>query len=219
MFLWNESSQSDGIDLSVGITWDGWLPTGVEVGNDWGDLAAATGSGLVAGALMPAGGVWAVAGAGMASNAVADHMSNTITGEDFAPKEHVYTGLVGASTGIATAGVGTATNMFVKTGRQLLDDAINIGARGVTGGFMDTVGDVDALSGKEPYSFGTNLAWNIAGETFGQWQGSLGAKWINGAWGMNTEQGLSFWGAWGTLTWELGETPLRSIVEQRTDPK
>ena len=217
LYLWNESQQSDGIDLSVGLTWDGWLPTGVQVGDDWGDLAAATGTGLAAGAMMPAGGVWAVAGAGMASNAVADHMSNLITGNDFSAPEHAVAGMLGAASGVATAGVGTMTSTFVKTGSQLLDDAIGIGTRAVTGGFMDTVGDVDALSGKEPYAFGTNLVWNVAGETFGQTLGSLGGEWVQGAWGMTRAQGNAFWGAWGSLGWKYLETPGRLMFEQLSE--
>lgn len=39
---------------------------------------------------MPAGGVWAVAGGGMASNLVVDHMTNLMTGGDFSPVEHAY---------------------------------------------------------------------------------------------------------------------------------
>ena len=219
LYLWNESAQSDGIDLSIGLTWDGWLPTGVEAGDDWGDLAVATGSGAVAGALMPLGGVYAVAGAGMASNIVADHMSNVMTGEDFSPVEHVYTGLVGVSTGIATAGVGTVTSTFVKTGSQLLDNAIGVGARAVTGGYMDTVSDLDALSGQEPYSFSTNLAWNVAGETFGQTLGVLGNDWVEGTWGMTRAEGNAFWGAWGSVGWKYLETPGRVMFEQREKDK
>lgn len=127
--------------------------------------------------------------------------------------------MVGASTGLATAGTGYVTSTFVKTGSQFLDDAIGVGVRAVTGGYMDTVSDLDALSGKKPYSFGSNLAWNVAGETFGQTLGVVGGEWVDGAWGMTTEQGDAFWGAWGSVVWKYLETPVRTMFAQFNEDK
>jgi len=220
LYLWNESQQSDGVDLSVSLTWNGWLPTGIEMGDDWGDLAVATGTGAVAGALMPAGGVWSVAGGGMASNVVAEHMTNLMTGKDFSAPYHAYSSMVAASGAVATAGVGTITNTFVKTGSQFLDDAIGIGARGITGGVHDTLADLSQpYKRKQMQDFGSNIAWNIVGETFGQTLGVLGGEWVNGAWGMTTHQGYAFWGAWGAVVWEYFETAGRVMFQQREEDK
>jgi RHS repeat-associated protein len=90
LYIVSESQQADGFDFK----------------NDWKDLAVATGTGALAGALIATPGGTAL-GIGMASGLIADHATNIITSEDFSVAGNVEAGAVGLMVGTASLGMGS----------------------------------------------------------------------------------------------------------------
>jgi len=77
-----ESGQDDGLNLK----------------DDWKDMAWSFGQGFVAGTLAGTPGTQGI-GIGMISNMASDHIENAVTGQDFDIKEHAIYGATGAAEG------------------------------------------------------------------------------------------------------------------------
>ena len=173
-YLLNESQQKDGIDLHLNISID---KSGfhLDAGSDWGDLAVATGSGAISGAMIatPGLGLQGV-GLGMASNLVGDEVGNLITGSDFSATNHIISGVTGSAAG-ALGSLTVGTGEMLKMGGMQLT-ALKAAQAGMVG-VLDT--SMKAIANKQSSltasDLGRGFASNAASEVIGiGWSHALG---------------------------------------------
>ncbi|MFN8444225.1 MAG: RHS repeat-associated core domain-containing protein [Caldilineaceae bacterium] len=173
-YLVNEAWYGE-VDLSVSLVWteDSWIP-GIKGGEDWGDLGTAAGSGFVAGATAATGGaigsgVVMAMGTGAAGNLVADHLTDSLFGNDFNAGEHIIAGAAGAAGGAMGGAMASTTETLAET-----VGATGIGSKAVImtqAAFGSALGEsgVYEMAGQhtDPLTFYTNVAWNVGGEALG----------------------------------------------------
>lgn len=209
IFYLIQEDDRDGIDLSVDISWDGWVPTCANF-NDWGDLLTAAAMGGVVGALIATPG-FGSAGASMAGNLLSDHFSNIMNNEDFSWKRHTWNGAVGAVAGFLTGVIGQGME-----GSHIMKSVI---AKGLVGASFDTVLDYNVVSTIDyPVTLEmliTNLAFNIGGEIFGSVMGDVGKFASRGQWIDTQEQ---IWDAFVTQSWKYLEGPAKYLLDYYMTP-
>ena len=124
----------------------------------------------------------------------------------------MFSGAVGASTGVAAVGIGGFLDDVAINGSKLANFALGVGSKGVTSGVMDTLGDPDLLSGQKTFSFSdlaTNIGFDLAGQGVGDTLGIAGNFASRELWSENQR---SIWDASMSLAWKYLETPARYVL-------
>jgi hypothetical protein len=142
----------------------------VDAGEDWGDFGIATASGALSGAMIASGNPFGASmGMSMAANQVADHATNSLTGQDFSAAQHLMRGTTGLASGALSPGVGTIIDDVVAGAPSYVSVAANVVAVGAAQGVTNAVGDyaLTAAQGQGQWDNGT-IGWNIVGSGIGQ---------------------------------------------------
>ena len=194
------------VDLSVDLVWteESWVPA-LGIGEDWDELGASTFNGMVAGGLLPLGGVASAIGIGVGANSVGDHVLYSLTGQGTSSLEHLAHGAAGGYAATYGYALGPVFNSAFSstTARVASKVAINGFNAGITDTLVDVAinGEPDRLTGYQ--NLLGNMAWNMAGETYGLL--GIAPK-------FPSPNQADYWSFFISASWKTKETTMRAGI-------